>query len=104
MIIEQEKYEVGLVFAKKMLKKFNREEKAYERLIKCMLHYARYNSGGGVPDNFTPERIIKRAEKCLKPAGVVRLTSHYAKMLFEMKEVERARNVFEELIAKHPKR
>jgi hypothetical protein len=41
ILMEQEKWDIGLEFAKKMLKKFNKESKAYNQFIKISLIYER---------------------------------------------------------------
>ena len=41
ILMEQEKYDIGLEFAKKMLKKFNKNPKAYNQFIKISLIYER---------------------------------------------------------------
>ena len=101
ILMEQEKYDIGLEFAKKMLKKFNKNPKAYNQFIKISLIYERNKQQ---PEKFAPEDILKRARQCLKANDAITVEAKYGKTLYEMKQNEKARNVFESLITKNPKR
>ena len=81
ILMEQEKWNIGLEFAKKMLKKFNKEYKAYSQFIKIVLMYGKQN---GIPERLTPEETIKRARQCLKLNDCITIESKYAKTLYEM--------------------
>jgi hypothetical protein len=100
---EQEHWEVALEFARKMLKKFNRDIKAYIEFLKMVHKYEAANHKK-INESISQKQILRRASQCLKSHEITTIESHIAKHLFETKEFEKGRNVFEELISKHPKR
>jgi transcription elongation factor GreA-like protein len=102
VLTEQENWAVAIEFAKKMLKKFNRDPRAYIAFLKMIDQYSR--SGHELSDSLSVKEIMKRARQCLKANEVIQIEIHHAKSLFEWKESEQGRNVLEELTTKHPKR
>lgn len=93
MLTEQENWSVAIEFAKKMLKKFNRDPRAYISFLKMVDQYAR--SGHEVPESLSVREIMKRARQCLKANEVIQIEIHHAKSLFDSKEAEQGRNVLE---------
>lgn len=102
ILTEQENWSVAIEFAKKMLKKFNRDARAYISFLRMIDQYGR--SGHEVQDSLSAKEIMKRAKQCLKVNEVIQIEIHHAKSLFEWKEAEQGRNVLEELTTKYPKR
>jgi hypothetical protein len=81
ILCEQENWSVAIEFAKKTLKKFNREPKAYISFLKLLNQCQR--SGHQLPDSLSVKEIMRRASQCLKPSDVLQIEVHYAKNLFE---------------------
>ena len=61
-------------------------------------------SGHDVPDSLSVKEIMRRAKQCLKTNSVIQIEVHHARSLFEEKEPEQGRNIFESLVTSHPKR
>lgn len=102
ILTEQENWAVALEFGKKMLKKFNRDPKAYISFLKLTDCYT--HAGHTLADSLSIKEIMRRAAQCLKTNEITQIEVHHAKSLFEMKEAEQGRNVFEQLVTRHPKR
>jgi len=67
-----------------MLKKFNKEPKAYISFLKMIDQYTR--AGHTPSDSLSIKEIMRRATQCLKANDVIQIETHHAKSLFEMKE------------------
>lgn len=63
-----------------------------------------HRSGHEVHDSLSVKEIMRRANQCLKTNDVIQIEVHHAKSLFDSKESEKGRNVFENLVTQHPKR
>lgn len=89
-------------FGKKTLRKFNKEPKTYINFLKMMNQYER--TGHQIPDSLSVREIMRRANQCLKANEVIQIEVHHAKSLFDSKEPEQGRNIFENLVTQHPRR
>ena len=103
ILVEKEEWDVAIEFGRKMLKKFNRDIKAYIEFLKMVNNYEASNRQK-VNESISQKQILRRASQCLKSHEVITIESHIAKHLFDTKEFEKGRNLFEDLISKHPKR
>jgi len=63
-----------------MLKKFNRNPKAYISFLKLADAYER--TGQEMPISISIKEIMKRASQCLKSNDVIQIEVHHAKSLF----------------------
>ena len=84
-----------------MLKKFNKEIKAYNIMLRHMILEELQNHG---KQRITLKEILRRAGQCLKSKDLITLESQYSKILYEEKEAEKARTVFESILTNNPKR
>lgn len=66
-----------------MLKKFNRDARAYIAFLKMTDQYTR--SGHPLQESLSVKEIMKRAKQCLKVNEVIQIEVHHAKSLFEWK-------------------
>lgn len=67
-----------------MLKKFNRDIKAYIEFLKMVNSYEAANRQK-VNESISQQQILRRASQCLKSHEVITIESHIAKHLFETK-------------------
>jgi hypothetical protein len=67
-----------------MLKKFNRDLKAFIEFLKMVNKYESVK-GQKVNEAVSQKQILRRASQCLKSHEVITIESHIAKHLFETK-------------------
>ena len=80
ILTEKENWAVAIEFGKKMLKKFNRDARAYIAFLKMTDQYTR--SGHPLQESLSVKEIMKRAKQCLKVNEVIQIEVHHAKSLF----------------------
>lgn len=98
---EQDNWDIAFEMSRKMLKKFNKEIKAYHLMMRHMILEELHNNG---KQRMTLKELLRRASQCLKAKDLITIESQYSKILYEEKEAEKARTVFENILTAHPKR
>jgi hypothetical protein len=86
--------------AKKMLKKFSNDPKAYISMLRQMV-VEEVHTG---KQRISLKELLRRAGQVLKAKDLITIESHYAKTLYEEKKPEEARTVFIGILEKNPKR
>lgn len=86
--------------ARKMLKKFNDDPRAYTAMLKHMVQEEIHNQ----KQSITLKELLRRASQCVKAKDLITIESHYGKILYEEKKTEEARTVFSGILTKNPKR
>ncbi len=84
ILVEKEEWDVATEFGRKMLKKFNRDIKAYIEFLKMVNKYESAN-GQKINESISQKQILRRASQCLKSHEIITIESHIAKHLFETK-------------------
>lgn len=85
ILVEKEEWDVAIEFGRKMLKKFNRDIKAYIEFLKMVNNYEASNRQK-VNESISQKQILRRASQCLKSHELITIESHIAKHLFDTKE------------------